>query len=105
MEAAQKVISAVRALRSDYGLTKEKPTVSLACSDATVAAGLRESAAEIATLSTSSAVTVLDVRHPSRPMFASRTLRRHPRQRGEVCGPVAQARRAIPKCAPVVVNR
>ena len=68
MEAAQKVISAVRALRSDYGLTKEKPTVSLACSDATVAAGLRESAAEIATLSTSSAVSVLDVRRLPWPM-------------------------------------
>ena len=61
MEAAQKVVSALRSLRSDYGLVKEKPSVSLACSDPATAAGLAQCAALIATLSTSSSVTLLEV--------------------------------------------
>lgn len=59
MEAAQKVVSAVRSLRSDYGLIKEKTTVSLTCADVNLAAGLSECAALIATLSTSSSVTLM----------------------------------------------
>ena len=60
MEAAQKVVSALRSLRSDYGLTKEKPSVSLACTDSATTAGLVECSALIATLSTSSSVVLLE---------------------------------------------
>ena len=61
VDAAQKVISAVRSLRSDYGLTKEKSSVSLTCADASLAPGLVECAALIATLSTSASVILLQV--------------------------------------------
>lgn len=68
MEAAQKVVSAVRSLRSDYGLVKEKTTVSLTCADATLAAGLSECAALIATLSTSSSVTLMQASPAIQPI-------------------------------------
>ena len=67
MEAAQRVVTAVRSLRADYGLVREKTAVSLACADAALAAGLAECAPLIATLSTASSVTLLQVsrRSPS----------------------------------------
>ena len=74
MEAAQKVVSALRSLRSDYGLVKEKPSVSLACSDPATASGLAECAALIATLSTSSSVTLLQVRQRKALHLRSQTL-------------------------------
>jgi len=61
MEAANRVVSAVRGLRSQYGLQRQKPAVSLAVSQSAAADALEACAGAIATLSLSSSVTVLRV--------------------------------------------
>ena len=62
MAAAQKVVTAVRSSRSNYGLTvREKAALMLACNDSALAADLAELAPEIATLSSSSSARVLQV--------------------------------------------
>lgn len=53
------VINQTRKLRADYGLTKQKPNLFIACSDARKAAMLGALTLEVATLSTSAEVTVL----------------------------------------------
>ncbi len=63
MAAAQKVVAAVRSSRSEYGLTvRDKAALMLACTDGALAASLAELAQEIATLSSSSSVRLLQVR-------------------------------------------
>ena len=63
MAAAQKVVTAVRSSRSEYGLTvRDKAALMLACNDGALAASLVELAQEIATLSSSSSVRLLQVR-------------------------------------------
>ena len=63
MAAAQKVVTAVRSSRSDYGLTvREKAALMLTCSDGSVAASLAELTQEIGTLTSSSSVRLLRVR-------------------------------------------
>ncbi|KAL6761966.1 tRNA synthetases class I-domain-containing protein [Haematococcus lacustris] len=54
------VINKVRGLRNDYSLTKQRPHLFLVASDSAKAAVLQRSTLELATLSTSSEVTVLD---------------------------------------------
>ncbi len=62
MAAAQKVVAAVRSSRSEYGLTvRDKAALMLGCSDSALAASLAELAQEIATLSQSSSVRLLQV--------------------------------------------
>lgn len=61
MEAAQRVVTALRGLRQQYGLQKQRPAVSLAVSQPGAADGLEAAAPSIATLSLSSAVTILRV--------------------------------------------
>lgn len=61
MEAAQRVVTALRGLRQQYGLQRQRPAVALAVSQPGVADGLEAAAACIETLSTSSAVTVIRV--------------------------------------------
>ncbi len=63
MAAAQKVVASLRSVRNDYGLTvRQRAAVMLACSNSALAASLADMAPEIATLSSSSSVTVLKVR-------------------------------------------
>ena len=62
MEAAQRVVTALRGLRQQYGLQRQRPAVALAVSQPGVADGLEAAAACIETLSTSLAVTVIRVR-------------------------------------------
>ena len=63
MAAAQKVVASLRSLRNDYGLTvRQRAAVMLACTDGALAGVLGDMAPEIATLSSSSSVTVLKVR-------------------------------------------
>ena len=62
MAAVQKVVTAVRSSRSNYGLTvREKAALMLACTDGALAADLTDMAQEIATLSSSSSVRILQV--------------------------------------------
>ena len=62
MAAAQKVVASLRSVRNDYGLTvRQRAAVMLACSNSALAASLADMAPEIATLSSSSSVTVLKV--------------------------------------------
>ncbi len=62
MDAANRVVNALRGLRAQYGLQKQKPAVALAVSQGAAADALEACAGAIATLSLSSAVTVLRVR-------------------------------------------
>ena len=55
----QAVVAALRKLRNDYGLTKQRPAAFVACADAARAAALRALAPEAAALSASAAVEVL----------------------------------------------
>ena len=59
MAYVQTVVVKARAMRSDYGLVKQKPTLYLSCKDAAKAALLVSAALEIATLSTSERVELL----------------------------------------------
>lgn len=59
-EQAQAVVAAIRKLRSDYGLTRQRTTVYVACSSPERAAMLQTLAADIACLSTSAEVLLLD---------------------------------------------
>jgi hypothetical protein len=61
MEAAQRVVTAVRGLRQQYGLQKQRPAVALAVSQPQAADALQAAAPCIETLSMSSAVTVIRV--------------------------------------------
>lgn len=58
-EFGQAVVGAIRKLRSDYGLTKQRPAVYITCSDAGRAAIVQQLAGDIATLSSSSEVVLL----------------------------------------------
>lgn len=62
MEAAQRVVTALRGLRHQYGLQKQRPIVSLGAGNLEVADGLEAAAAAIATLSMSSELTVIRVK-------------------------------------------
>ena len=63
MAAAQKVVAAVRSSRSEYGLTvRDKAALMLACTDGALAASLAELGQEVATLSSSSSVRLLQAR-------------------------------------------
>ena len=59
MAYVMNVVTKTRALRADYGLVKQKPTVYLVTKDAERAAHLASVTVEIATLTTSAAVEVL----------------------------------------------
>ncbi|GIL56694.1 hypothetical protein Vafri_11999 [Volvox africanus] len=59
MEYALSVVVAVRKLRSDYGLNKQKPHLYVAVTDGDKAAMLRGLSLEVVTLSTSSDLTLL----------------------------------------------
>ncbi|KAG2489910.1 hypothetical protein HYH03_011547 [Edaphochlamys debaryana] len=59
METALAAVGAARKLRNDYGITKQKPHLYIAVTDADKAAQLQSLALEVATLSSSSAVTLL----------------------------------------------
>eukprot|EP00877_Chromochloris_zofingiensis_P001129 jgi/Chrzof1/11016/Cz05g20150.t1 len=56
----QSLVNAIRKLRSDYGLTKQRPTVYVSCSDSARSGVLSGLCGEAATLSTSSDVQVLE---------------------------------------------
>jgi valyl-tRNA synthetase len=58
-EFGQTVVNAIRKLRSDYGLTKQRPAVYITCSDAGRAAIVQQLAGDIATLCSSSEVVLL----------------------------------------------
>jgi valyl-tRNA synthetase len=60
MAYVQAIVTKTRAMRADYGLTKEKPPLYVAIKDARKAGLVASAASEIATLSTSETVTVLD---------------------------------------------
>ncbi|KAK2080454.1 hypothetical protein QBZ16_000307 [Prototheca wickerhamii] len=53
------VVNRCRSLRADYGLTRERPPVAVACADAARRALLARSTAELATLTTSGAAALL----------------------------------------------
>lgn len=59
-EQAQAVVAAIRKLRSDYGLTRQRPTVYVSCSSNSRAGVLQLLSADIACLSNSSEVLLLD---------------------------------------------
>jgi hypothetical protein len=69
MEAAQRVVTALRGLRQQYGLQRQRPAVALAVSQPGVADGLEAAASCIETLSTSSAVTVIRVGYFEHPQY------------------------------------
>jgi valyl-tRNA synthetase len=66
-EQAQAVVAAIRKLRSDYGLTRQRPTVYVACSSAARAEVIQGLAGDIACLSTSAEVLLLAADAPVPP--------------------------------------
>jgi len=64
-EYAQAVVAAIRKLRNDYGLTKQRPSVYVSCTDAGKAAVIQTLARDIGTLSTSSEVLLLEAGAPA----------------------------------------
>lgn len=58
-EEAQAVVAAIRKLRSDYGLTRQRPTVYVSCSSSSRAGVLQSLSADIACLSGSSEIVPL----------------------------------------------
>jgi valyl-tRNA synthetase len=66
-EQAQAVVAAIRKLRSDYGLTRQRPTVYVACSSAARADVIQALAGDIACLSTSAEVLLLAADAPAPP--------------------------------------
>lgn len=69
-EQAQAVVAAIRKLRSDYGLTRQRPTVYVACSSAARAEVIQALAGDIACLSTSAEVLLLAADAPL-PAYSS----------------------------------
>eukprot|EP00878_Enallax_costatus_P001054 GHUV01001189.1.p1 GENE.GHUV01001189.1~~GHUV01001189.1.p1 ORF type:complete len:843 (+),score=324.29 GHUV01001189.1:29-2530(+) len=59
-EEAQAVVAAIRKLRSDYGLTRQRPTVYVSCSSSSRAGVLQSLSADIACLSGSSEIVLLE---------------------------------------------
>lgn len=59
MRSLEEVIGKVRSLRVQYGLTRQRPQLFITCKDAARAAMLRDSSMEIATLASTSEVSVL----------------------------------------------
>jgi valyl-tRNA synthetase len=53
-------VAAIRKLRNDYGLTKQRPSVYVSCTDAGKAGVIQSLARDVATLSTSSEVFLLE---------------------------------------------
>jgi valyl-tRNA synthetase len=66
-EQAQAVVAAIRKLRSDYGLTRQRPTVYVACSSTARADVIQALAGDIACLSTSAEVLLLAADAPVPP--------------------------------------
>jgi valyl-tRNA synthetase len=66
-EQAQAVVAAIRKLRSDYGLTRQRPTVYVACSSAARADVIQALSGDIACLSTSAEVLLLAADAPVPP--------------------------------------
>lgn len=75
MEAAQRVVTALRGLRQQYGLQRQRPAVALAVSQPQAADGLEAAAACMETLSTSAAVTVIRVRADCQTRLCTHTTR------------------------------
>eukprot|EP00775_Hariotina_reticulata_P010346 gene10346-10503_t len=58
-EAAKAVVFAIRKLRNDYALTRQRPSVYISCSSSSLAPVLQQLSGDIACLSTSSEVVLL----------------------------------------------
>lgn len=58
VEQAMSVVNALRGLRNDYGLTRQRPAVYIVCTDEQQRGALSRFSGQIATLSTSSGVSV-----------------------------------------------
>jgi valyl-tRNA synthetase len=58
-DAAKAVVFAIRKLRNDYALTRQRPSVYISCSSSSLAPVLQQLSGDIACLSTSSEVVLL----------------------------------------------
>jgi valyl-tRNA synthetase len=58
-ESAQEIVVAIRKLRGDYGLTKQRPAVYISSRDSTCSAVVQQLRADIACLATCSEVVLL----------------------------------------------